>query len=145
MDLTIKLENSTLNIRVAIIMQTANGYVLQKNKNGWHFFLGGRIKLGESSLQAAIRETEEETGLKIQDFKFVSILENFFKADGAFKDDVVQEICFIYTTPTVDKINPDFGLLEIKKEDLVDLDIRPEIIKKLILENKLGEVSHHVT
>ena len=75
MDLTVKLAGENyLNIRVAIVVQTKNGFVLQKHKRGCYFFLGGRIKSGESSLQAAKREMKEETGLEIEDFKLISVI-----------------------------------------------------------------------
>ena len=150
MDLTIKLDGGNyLNIRVAFIVQTKNGFVLQKHKRGCYFFLGGRVKSGESSLQAAKREMLEETGLEIENFKLVSVLENFFSGEENTK---TQEICFVYTTPIIEKINWDADLIEINKEEIVevgrqemlDMDIRPEIIKKLILENKLETISHFV-
>ena len=73
MDLTIPFENTILNIRVAIILQTSNGYVLGRgeNKNYYHF-VGRRVKLGENSLQAAKREILEEAGVEIKNFEFVS-------------------------------------------------------------------------
>lgn len=142
MDLTVKIEDTFLNIRVAIIMQTERGFVIQKHAGGYYFFLGGRIKIGETSLQGAIRETEEEAGLKIdeKDFKFVSVIENFFSTP----EGKTQEICFVYSCNNQEKINPEFGLLEFPVSELENLDIRPEIIKKIILENKFSEISHFV-
>ena len=150
MDLTIKLDGENyLNIRVALIVQTKNGFVLQKHKRGFYFFLGGRLKTGESSLQAAKREMMEETGLEIENFKLVSVLENFFSGEENTK---TQEICFVYTTPIIEKIDWDIELVEINKEDIVEvgrqemieMDILPEIIKKLILESKLEAISHFI-
>jgi 8-oxo-dGTP pyrophosphatase MutT (NUDIX family) len=141
MDLTITIENTILNIRVAVIMQTKRGYLIEKNKKGYYHFIGGRVKAGENSLQAAKRETQEETGLEIDNFEFVSLLENFFTdVDGA----KVHEICFVYKTENVEHIDPKFGLEEFTKEEIRDKDIRPEHIKRMILENGLEKVTHHI-
>ncbi len=141
MDLTIKLEKSTLNIRVAIILNSENGFVLEKNKAGtFHHFVGGRIKEGESSLVAAKRELEEETGLIISNLEFISAIENFFGPEN----DKVQEICFVYYAETQKKIDSKYNLLEIKKEQFESMDIRPKMIVDLILEDKLTEITHFI-
>jgi len=140
MDLTIKLQDTTLNIRVAVIMETNNGFIFEKSKNGYYFTIGGRVKLGETSLETAKREIKEETGLDINNFKLISVLENFY-GDNENK---VQEICFVYTTDKIDKIDLEYNLSELSKDDIENLEIKPEIIKNLILENKLDAVSHFI-
>lgn len=152
MDLTIKFEDKSevLNVRVAIIMQTKNGFVLSHRKNGdWYFAIGGRAKLGESSIASAIRETEEETGLKLktEDFKLISIIENFWESKEPEKTWKVHEVNFVFTVPVQEKIYEAIDsaeIVEIPKEKLSKLDIRPEIIKKLILEDKLNTFTHHI-
>ncbi len=110
MDLTINLEqNNILNIRVAIICQTENGYLLEKNKKGFYFFLGGRVKLGESSLQAAKREFHEETGLEISEFEFISTIENFYDDKGGLKEGAVHEKCFVYKTGKKEGVDQKYG------------------------------------
>jgi 8-oxo-dGTP pyrophosphatase MutT (NUDIX family) len=155
MDLTIKFEksNETLNVRVAIIMQTKNGFVLSHRKSGnYYFAIGGRAKLGESSIASAIREAEEETGLKLkkEDFKLISIVENFWESTHETVSNQkwkVHEINFVFTVPLQEKIYDSVDsaeIVEIPKEKLTDLDIRPDIIKKIILENKLDGFNHFV-
>lgn len=152
MDLTIKFDEKSevLNIRVAIIMQTKKGFVLSHRKSGnYYFAIGGRAKLGESSISSAIRETWEETGLTLQekDFKLVSIIENFWESKETEKTWKVHEINFVFTVPMQEKILEAIDsaeIVEIPKEELELLDIRPEIIKKIILEDKLDEFSHFI-
>lgn len=155
MDLTIKFEDKSevLNIRVAIIMQTRNGFVLSHRKNGdWYFAIGGRCKLGESSVASAMRETWEETGLKLEekDFKLISIIENFWESDHEkvnHKKWKVHEINYVFTVPMQEKIYEAIDsaeVVEIPKEQLANLDIRPETIKKLILEDRLNTFTHHI-
>ncbi len=152
MDLTIKFENSheALNVRVAIIMETKNGFVFSHRKNGgFYFLIGGRAKLGESSIDSVIRETEEETGLKLssEDFKLISIIENFWTSKENDKNWKVHEINYIFIVPMQERIYDAIDsaeVVEIPKEELSGLDIRPAKIKQLILEEMLGTFTHHV-
>ncbi len=155
MDLTIKFEDRSevLNIRVAIIMQTRNGFVLSHRKNGnFYFAIGGRAKLGESSIVSAIREVEEETGLHLseKDFKLISIIENFWESDHEKVNDrnwKVHEINYVFTVPVQERIFEAIDsaeVVEVPKEQLANLDIRPETIKKIILENKLDDFNHYI-
>jgi 8-oxo-dGTP pyrophosphatase MutT (NUDIX family) len=153
MDLTLQVtDNSKLNIRVAVIIETENGFVLSKSSHGSYLFaIGGRAKIGESSIQSAVRELEEETGLQIStsDFKLISIVENFWDAPV---DNIlwkIHEINFVFTIPKQKSVglgtDKEFaGLVEMKKEEIKDLDIRPEVIKKIILEDKLNSFNHFI-
>ncbi len=141
MDLTIPLENTILNIRVAVILQTGKGLVLGRGTDkSYHHFVGGRVKAGETSLQAAKRELQEETGLEIDKFEFISVIENFWKE----KDHDVQEICFVYKTDKVEKIFPKVDLQEFTKEEMKDIDIRPIVLKQLIMNGDIEKISHHI-
>jgi 8-oxo-dGTP pyrophosphatase MutT (NUDIX family) len=155
MDLTIKFEDEgeILNIRVVIIMETNIGFVLgQGNNKNYYHVIGGRCKLGETSIQSAARETEEETGLKLNegDFKLISIIENFWESDHKKVNDKnwkVHEINYVFTVPKQEKIVGGIdssGVVEIPMEQIAELDIRPNIIKKLILENKFETFTHHI-
>ena len=53
-DLSLNVDDFYLNIRVAIIARTKNGFILEKKKTSEYYFLiGGRMKINESSLEAA--------------------------------------------------------------------------------------------
>lgn len=150
MDLTIPLqlepenENITLNIRVAVILESSKGYFLEQNKKGWYFFIGGRIKVGENSLQAAKREMFEETGLVIDNFEFVSIIENLYNSDSENKPGKVHEICFVYKTEKINSIDEKFGLKEFTATEMQNMDIRPNKIKELVLSNQLNKITQHI-
>lgn len=82
--------------------------------------IGGKVEIGENYLDAVIRETEEETGIKIkpQDTKLSGIL----KLEGGYEDDWVA--CFFKTEVKSKEIpngmkTKDGTLLWIKKEDVL--------------------------
>lgn len=141
MDLTINLENTILNIRVAVILKTRNGFVLGKGENKkYYHFPGGRIKLGENSLQAAKREILEEAGIELENLEFVCVIENFWTEPNH----KVQELCFVYETKIANEIFPNIELKEFTKEEIANMDIRPEILKKIVLEDRLSNVTHYI-
>lgn len=139
MDLTIQLEDVKLNIRVAVILNTDQGYLFEKHKVGYYFVPGGRVKANESSLAAAEREIFEEIGYKVGDLKLTSIIENFFGPQTAR----VQEICFVYKYQITEALSLPDEFTQIKENDLDKEDIRPEIMKKIILEPK-DTISHYI-
>jgi 8-oxo-dGTP pyrophosphatase MutT (NUDIX family) len=91
-DLTIFVNNIKLNIRVAVIIETDEGYIFEKYpKWNYYFIVGGRIKINETSLETAQREIYEELGIRLENFSLKTIAENFFEENNT----KYQEICFI--------------------------------------------------
>jgi len=139
MDLTLELGQYTLNIRVAVLVRTDTGFLFEKGKDGYYFALGGRVKIGESSLVAAKRELQEEIGLDVDALKLVSIVENFFTHKGSS----FHEVCFVYLVEGVVNMDLPENIVALGNLDLQGADIRPEIIKKIITE-KQESVSHFI-
>ncbi len=133
MDLTISVKDSILNVRVVILAHTKNGYLFEKNPDGYLYFVGGRIKINETSEEAAKREFFEETGIKVDKVNFKTTLENFFVFENEKK---FHEICFFYEVPDELKINvKEFKLVECPISEFAKTDIRPKIMKDYILSN----------
>lgn len=128
MDLTIPLEKFILNIRVAILVKKETGFVLEKSKEEYYFLIGGRVKAGETSEQAAKREAFEEIGVSVEGLKLKGIVELFYGPENKH----VQEICFVYTISNVNDITltEKFGVYTL--EQIESLDFRPQIIKEII-------------
>ncbi len=128
MDLTIPLEKITLNIRVAVLIKKEGGYVLEKSNGGYYFLIGGRVKAGETSEEAAKREAFEEIGVSVEGLKLKGIVELFFGPE----DKRVQEICFVYTVSNINdiKLAEQFGVYTL--EQIESLDFRPQIIKEIM-------------
>jgi 8-oxo-dGTP pyrophosphatase MutT (NUDIX family) len=139
MDLTIPLENITLNIRVAVLIRNRGGYILEESKNGYCFPVGGRVKAGETSKEAAKREVFEELGVTVESLKLRGIVESFFGRDG----DRVQEICFVYTVSDAEdlELSNEFGVYAL--DQIESLDLRPHVIKEIIKSDS-GTILHLV-
>jgi 8-oxo-dGTP pyrophosphatase MutT (NUDIX family) len=138
MDLSINLENSVLYIRVALLIKSQNGYIFEKSPLGHVFPVGGKIKLNETSIEAAKREMMEELGFEVKNLKFKSVLENFYS-----KDDInFHELCFVYETGDVFLEEVGEGFVEISESNIDSLDIRPKIMIDFILgkDNEFSKI-----
>lgn len=142
MDLTLSVGDTTLNIRVAVLVRTKNGIILEKNKLGYYFLVGGRIKVNESSEQAVRREVMEEIGIDIREMRLKAVIENFFNQES-HGNRPVHEICFIYSIDEIPELNLGADFLEVKPSDIDSLDLRPKIMKEVI-ESVNDEVLHIV-
>jgi len=135
MDLTIPLDSITLNIRVAVLIKKEGGFVLEKSKGGYYFPVGGRVKAGETSEEAAKREIFEELGIVVENVILKAVVELFFGNTNGH----VQEICFVYSTPEVHNLNitNEFGVYTL--EEIETIDFRPQIIKEVMMsdDNKI--------
>lgn len=54
--------------------------------------IGGQIKYGETSKEAAIRETYEEIGARIVQLRLLTVIENIFQYEGLTN----HELVFVY-------------------------------------------------
>lgn len=139
MDLTLQVDGVSLNIRVAVLLQTEKGYLFERHKDGYYFAIGGRVKAGESSLEAAMRELQEEVAIKTNNLNLVSIVENFYVHKGVS----FQEICFVYTSHQVFDVELPENIVALSQKDMKDKDIRPEVIKNSIAQEP-GFISHSI-
>ncbi len=133
MDLSIKLEDSTLYIRVATLIRSTKGYLFEKHKDGYIFAVGGKIKLNETSLDAAKREVMEELNFEVNNLKLISLMENFYGT--------THEYCFVYEVEEIfDGIIPE-GFVEVALADLGNFDLKPVPMVDL-LTNKNSQFAH---
>lgn len=140
-DLTILLKDTVLNIRVAILLDTPEGFVFEKSKDGYLFLLGGRVKVNETTQEAASREMFEELKLENIDTEMIAVIENFFSTIG---NKNIHEINFVYKATLPQSIdlsiftsdNSNVGYCYIKADDFGNYDIRPKVIKEFLKNKK---------
>lgn len=128
MDLSVRLGDSILNLRVVALIRNEHGYLFEKNSSGYYYAVGGRIKLNESSFDALKREVFEELNHNVQNAKLVSIIENFFTR-SVHK---VHEINFVYMIDEIFTGELPNNFISILPSDFGNYDIRPTSILNVI-------------
>jgi 8-oxo-dGTP pyrophosphatase MutT (NUDIX family) len=137
-DISVFLEDIKLNIRAAVIIETEKGYIFDKDKlEGFYYIVGGRIKINESSENAAKREIKEELGIDIENIKLKAIVESFFVYDNKR----YHEICFYYKHKIHGNIHLPENYFIFTKEEINKEDIQPKIINQII-NLKNNEIMH---
>ena len=146
MDLTIDVEDYKLNVRAAGLI-IHNGKILaHRNINSNHYALiGGRVEIGENSVDTIRREIKEELGKDVEITGYVATIENFFNVDGL----KYHEILFVHKVEFIDENDKkiEYTMKNIEGKDYLryewlDLEkideypILPKIIKEVLKENK---------
>jgi 8-oxo-dGTP pyrophosphatase MutT (NUDIX family) len=138
MDLTIPINGIKLNIRVTVLVETPKGFIFEKDKSGFFFPVGGRIKINESSIDAAKREIKEELGIEIEEPTYIATLENFFHYEGK----PFHEISIIYQAK-IEEFDCPNGFYAFDSERMKNLDIKPAAINEII-SNKSSGIKHFI-
>lgn len=128
MDLSITVQDTRVNIRVAGLIKTAKGYIFEKSEKGYVFMLGGRVKLGESTHEAIVREIKEEIGMDSGNLTLRSVIENFYTNNN----EKVQEICFVYEINEVFTGIVPSEFVEVQIDDFKNYDIKPALIVEIL-------------
>ena len=85
-DLCVKMQDGILNIRVGAIIIKDGKFLMVENDRFEHMYsVGGRLKFGETTEEAVVREVYEETGVKMEIDRLGFIHENFFPGDSLVK------------------------------------------------------------
>lgn len=131
MDLSIMVGDVKFNYRAGLLI-TRNNKVLVECNPDYDFTTipGGRVKTRESSIDALIRELEEEMHITISKDKviFKSVIENFFELDNK----KYHELFFLY------KLNVEAD--SRFKEDMINYDSEKSYYK-WVDKDKLDEVN----
>ena len=155
MDVKIDLEDYNFKYRVCpVILKNDKVLFVEINNNGFLCCPGGHVEIGEDSISAVKRETEEEIGVKCENVKLIALIENFFKNK---KGKQFHEVGMYYLFEDVempDEKLVDYEYIEIDHgqevslkfkwvglDKLDDFDIRPLKLKG-ILKNKKFEFNH---
>jgi 8-oxo-dGTP pyrophosphatase MutT (NUDIX family) len=74
LDISIELGANKLNLRVTVLCETPDGFLVEKFQNEFYFPIGGRIQIQEDSLMAAKREFLEEIGIQCPELEYEGVL-----------------------------------------------------------------------
>lgn len=153
-DMTVLCDDGVLNVRVgAIIMKDGKVLMVGNEKSDYLYSVGGRIKFGETSEEAVVREVLEETGVKLEIDRLGFVHENYFKCDfGENFGKLVYEISFFYYMNVPKDFEPICESFSegISKEHLVwvnpdeNITMYPEFFKTE-LKNPTNFVKHFKT
>lgn len=155
MDLKIKTDLQEFHGRTCgIIKQQDYFLIMRVNKTPYYHIPGGHIEIGEDSKEAVIREIKEEIGCNVKDAKLFAIQENFWERKGK-QCHGIEFYYVIEPEPQLsikdyERIENDKGedkLLEfkwVKSEELLNVDLRPESIKKLLVNGEYNNTLIHL-
>lgn len=146
MDITIDVDDYKLNVRAAGVMIHNDKILVHKNVNSDHYALiGGRVEIGENSVDTVKREIKEELGKDIKITGYISTIENFFEMKGSKYHEImfVHKIEFIneedkkieYTMKNIE--GKDYLQYEWIELDRIDeYPLLPRAVKDVLKENK---------
>ncbi len=149
-DISVNVGEHLLNFRVSALFRKGNKILTHHTIGESHYTLpGGRVKEGETTEQALIREMGEEMGKHIKIVKLVSFMENLF----TFDDKKYHELLVTYEAEFEDKETYNKEKMQSIEKDkkleftwidineLEKLDFRPNVLIKVIKQND-GKFNH---
>ena len=97
-DMCVACDDGILNIRVGAIIMKDGKILMVGNEEGTYLYsVGGRIKFGETTQEAIVREVLEETGVKMEIDRLGFVHENYFYGDSASnRGKLIYEISFYF-------------------------------------------------
>ena len=144
-DITVKIGEHLFNYRVAAIVRRKNDYLVCRSKRDNFCYLpGGRVKDGESSLEAVVRELQEELEVVAKVERLAFSVENFFSLRGKR----VHELCLYYEVvlPGSELLlrvaDDDDELLWVNAAETKEVNLKPDFLRDQ-LEN-LPQTLEHV-
>jgi 8-oxo-dGTP pyrophosphatase MutT (NUDIX family) len=116
------------------LIQTGDKYLVIKQNIGGQYFYdlpGGKLKYGESPVQALAREVKEELNIEVSSEKFLGFWWFFRKTDNA------QVICATYLCKTNVEQQPDLSKNLSDTEQIVDVSYvsKQELMKLMDYPN----------
>lgn len=151
----VKIKNDTMNFNYcarAIIEQDEKVLILCVNDAGYYHLPGGHVEIGETSENALLREIKEEVGFEVTIKKAVVINEQFYNK----KDSANHSLIFYYLASPKNKIITESSirmeqgrtkmikneLRWVTRDELKDIDMRPDLIKDMIVKNEFDTLKH---
>jgi len=149
--ISFNVDGSKFNYRVAgIFIDSENKRFLTNTARNIDFVVlpGGRVEMGESSMESLKREMVEELGVNITVVGLKAIIENFFNFDNYD----YHELQFVYVAKFDDKVieNHSEVFVGIEEKDLYEwfnfdeldkINYKPEALRQSIKEALSGDMT----
>ena len=143
MDINVRIDNYILNCRSVGIIRNKNKILFQKKINDKYFALpGGKIKIGEVSSDAIIREIYEELKEKSTIDRMHSVVENFFSFDDNKYHQYIY--CYLLNIDSNSYIYNSDEFIGIEDKDIIfkwinieDIDnemVKPDYLKDILCD-----------
>lgn len=156
-DIRVKANDVTYKVRAGGLIEFNDKYLFVKMGLGSYWCVpGGHLEWFENSENAVIREVEEETEMPVEIKNLFLLHENFYLN---VKNQKFHEMCFYYLLKPKDEqkiikdqIKEEFDkdkkdVLEFRwftKDEIEKLEIKPTIIKEIIMNNKTNQMNHEI-
>ena len=115
MDCTFKTPEGKFNLRVGAVITDGKRVLVSKDgSHSFYWVTGGRVKLGETTEEAILREIREELGVEAEVARLYSIAEKFFTVDGVF----YHELEYLYLIKPFDIAKIDYGAVHCDEPDM---------------------------
>ncbi|MBO4399496.1 MAG: NUDIX domain-containing protein [Lachnospiraceae bacterium] len=107
-DMTVPCGDGVINIRVgAIILKDGKFLMVKNDREDYLYSVGGRIQFGETSVQAVVREVEEETGVRMEIDRLGFVEEVYFYGDSpANRGKTIFEMSLYYYMKVPEDFSP---------------------------------------
>ena len=151
-DISFYTNEGRFNFRVAAYV-TCGDKMLIEHTDGVDFanLIGGRVQLGENTIDAIKREMKEEIGVDVKKQKLILIAENFFQWQGK----KVHEMLFVYQVELAKKYLKQldrFNILDhdnqhvewVEKSKIKNYICKPDIIYQLPKFENNNFITHKI-
>lgn len=148
-DVGFKFDSGRFRLRsVGIIIKDGKVLMVHDEKRKYYYAIGGAVRVGEKTSDAAIREVFEESGLNVEIERLVFIQEKFFEME----DGLHHEVAFYYLMKDIgdqelsdNRVldSNDEGLEWLSISELSNYKVYPQIYNEILKEIP-NEITHYV-
>lgn len=153
MDIKIKTDKSIFNYCArAIIEHDEKILIICVNDASYYHLPGGHVEIGESSEKAVVREIKEEADIDIKIDKLILANEQFYDKNNINNHSL---ILYYLAKPKGNVSTENFVRMEkgttkttknelrwVTREELSNIDLRPQLIKNFIINNNFDKLIH---